>query len=148
MCTTSTNGTVSNPRTTNRFGLNVPWFGRGAEIGGCHGHGLQKVAVLAIVDGEQVLVDQVGQLPLAGEELDQIGGQDAVLDVAQHLLVLVAVEFAEDVVAVLLQDRHRLVEVVVLHGRCRVNVGQRRRRVQHELHVQRQFMKRWLGRLG
>ena len=38
---------------------------------------------------------------LVGEEEGEVGGEDAVLHVAQHLLVLVRVQFGEDVVMLL-----------------------------------------------
>ena len=80
-----------------------------------------------------MLVDQFGQFGAIAEEDGQIRCQNAVLDVAQHLFVIVVVELVEDVVALLLQDGHCLIEVMMFHGRRRVNRSQWGLCVQHEL---------------
>ena len=87
------------------------------------------------------------------KEEGEVGGEDAVLHVAQHLLVLLRAELPdavlddlhlgdddhdvpEDVVSLLLEDAHGHVEVVVLHGRGGVDSSQRRSNVNHELVVE------------
>ena len=44
---------------------------------------------------------QLGKLGLVGEEEGEVGGEDAVLHVAQHLLVLLGAQLGEDVVVLL-----------------------------------------------
>ena len=56
---------------------------------------------------------QLGKLGLVGEEEGEVGGEDAVLHVAQHLLVLLGPEPAQDVAAVLLSAANRLIGEVV-----------------------------------
>ena len=50
---------------------------------------------------ERVLLHNVGQARLVGEEESQVGGQDAVLHVADHRLVLLRVQVAQQVVLLL-----------------------------------------------
>ena len=76
------------------------------------------------------------QARLVGEEESEVGGEDAVLDVTQHLLVLVWGQLGEDVVILLLQDDYRHVEVVVLHGRGGVDSRKGGANVNHELIVE------------
>ena len=86
------------------------------------------------------------------KEKGEVGGKDAVLHIAQHLLVLLRAELPdavlddisgdddhdvpEDVVPLLLEDAHGHVEVVVLHGRGGVDSSQRRPNVNHKLVVE------------
>lgn len=84
---------------------------------------------------ELLLLHQHLQPCLVRKEQRQIGRQNAMLHQTQHLLVLAGRQLAENVVAILLQNRHRLIEVMVLHGRRTVDGRYRRRRVQHELVV-------------
>ena len=51
---------------------------------------------------ERVLLHNVGQARLVGEEESQVGGQDAVLHVADHCLVLLRVQVAQQVVLLLI----------------------------------------------
>ena len=87
------------------------------------------------------------------KEEGKVGGKDAVLHIAQHLLVLFRAELPdtvlddlnlgdnhhdvpEDVVPLLLENAHGHVEVVVLHGRGGVDGSQWRSDVDHELVVE------------
>ena len=51
---------------------------------------------------EGVLLDNIGQPCLVGEEESEVGGKDAVLDVADHRLVLLGVQVAQQVVLLLI----------------------------------------------
>ena len=51
---------------------------------------------------EGVLLDNIGQPCLVGEEESEVGGEDAVLDVADHRLVLLGVQVAQQVVLLLI----------------------------------------------
>ena len=55
------------------------------------------------VPREGVLLEDVGQPGLVGEEQGQVGGQNAVLDVAQDLSILVMIQLGKDVVVFLRQ---------------------------------------------
>ena len=87
------------------------------------------------------------------KEEGEVGGKDAVLHIAQHLLVLFRPKLPdavlddlnlgdnhhdvpENVVPLLLENAHGHVEVVVLHGRGGVDGSQWRSDVDHELVVE------------
>ncbi len=53
------------------------------------------------VPRERALLEDVPQPGLVREEEGEVGGQDAVLDVAQDLAVLLRIQAAEDVVVLL-----------------------------------------------
>ena len=55
----------------------------------------------------------------------QVSGEDGVLDHSQHLAVLAGAQAVQDPVAVQVEDDQRLVEVVSLQGRARVELRQR-----------------------
>ena len=57
--------------------------------------------VLRVGPVEAVRVEDVRQPRLVGEEEGEVGGEDAVLHVAQHLLVLLGAQLGEDVVVLL-----------------------------------------------
>ena len=57
--------------------------------------------MLGLCPRELVFLHDVGQLRLVGEEEGEVGGEDAVLHVAQHLLVLLGAQLGEDVVVLL-----------------------------------------------
>lgn len=82
--------------------------------------------VVRQVPREGVVLQDVGESGLVGKEEGQVGGQDAVLDVAQDLPIFLGVQLGEDVVVLLLEDVDRHVEVVVLHGGGGVEDGQGR----------------------
>ena len=74
----------------------------------CHGSGdmcPQNVTspspVFRVRPVEAVRVEDVRQPRLVGEEEGEVGGEDAVLHVAQHLLVLLGAQLGEDVVVLL-----------------------------------------------
>ena len=67
----------------------------------CHAQRHGQVAVLGLRPRELVLLHDVCQLGLVGEEEGEVGGEDAVLHVAQHLLVLLGAQLGEDVVVLL-----------------------------------------------
>ena len=85
---------------------------------------------------ELVLLHDVCQPRLVGEEEGEVGGEDGLLHHVQRLLVLLGVEAVEDAVGLLLEDAHPHAEVVVLHGRAGVDLGQRGLDVDHELVVE------------
>ena len=58
-----------------------------------------------LVPVKHIVLHNVGQPGLVGEEEGQVGGQDAVLHVPQHLLVLIGAQLAEDVVVLLLNKK-------------------------------------------
>ena len=72
---------------------------------------------------EAILLNEMGQFGLVREEEGEVGGEDAVFDVAEDLSVLLRVEFLEDVVILILEDVDGHVEVVVLHGGGGVDGG-------------------------
>ena len=84
---------------------------------------------------KHVVLHNVGQPGLVREEHGQVGGQDGFLHHVQNLLVLLGVEAVKDAVGLLLEDADPHGEVVVLHGGGRVDLGQRRLDVNHELVV-------------
>ena len=57
------------------------------------------------VPAEAVGLNDVGQPGLVGEEKGQVCGQDAVLHVPQHLLVLIRAQLAEYIVVLLIKNR-------------------------------------------
>lgn len=61
--------------------------------------------VIRQIPGKGPLPQDFAQPGLVGEEQGQVGGEDAVLDVAQDLPVLITVQFGEDVVVFLLNKR-------------------------------------------
>ena len=101
----------------------------------CHAQRHCQVAVLGLSPRELVLLHDVGQLGLVGEEEGEVGGEDAGLHGLQHLVVLLVVEVVEDVVGLLLEDGDPHAEVVVLHGGAGVHPSQRGLHVDHELVV-------------
>ena len=69
--------------------------------------------VFRVIPVKTVRLQDVGEAGLVGEEKSEVGGEDAVLHVAQHLLVLLGPEPAQDVAAVLLSAANRLIGEVV-----------------------------------
>ncbi len=61
------------------------------------------------VPRERLLLENVPESSLVGEEQREVGGEDAVLDVAQDLPVLVVIQFGKDVVVLLRSRRIRLI---------------------------------------
>ena len=57
--------------------------------------------MLGVAPVEQALLQDAGQFGLVGEEECQVGGQDAVFDVAERLFVLGTGQLAQDVVSLL-----------------------------------------------
>jgi hypothetical protein len=62
---------------------------------------IDSLPVFWISPGESLLTSKLWQFGLVGEEKCQICGQDAMLHITQHLLVLPAAQLAEDVVTLL-----------------------------------------------
>ena len=61
--------------------------------------------MLWVAPVEAVRLHDAGQPGLVGEEEGEVGSQDAVLHVPQHLLVLVWTQLGEDVVILLDKDK-------------------------------------------
>ena len=57
-----------------------------------------------VIPVERVLLHNVGQARLVGEEESQVGGQHAVLHVADHRLVLLRVQVPQQVVLLLSKE--------------------------------------------
>lgn len=85
-----------------RLHLDVPRLGRRGQVAGRHRDRLDQHPVLDDAPRELLRLDQAGQLGLVGKEDGQIGGQDAMLYQAEHLLVFAARQLAEDIVTLLI----------------------------------------------
>ena len=115
--------------------LHGPGLGAGVEVTACHAESHGQHPVIRDCPVKTVLLHNVGQASLVGEEQGQVGGEDGLLHHVQHLLVLLRVKTVEDAVGLLLEDADPHVEVVVLHGAGGVHLGQGRLNINHELVV-------------
>ena len=115
--------------------MDRPWFGGRVEVTASHTEGHGQHAMVRDGPVEGVLLDNVGQPRFVGEEHGEVSGEDGLLHHIQSLLVLLGVEAVKDAVGLLLEDADPHGEVVVLHGGGRVDLGQRRLDVNHELVV-------------
>ena len=88
------------------FPLDWPRLGARAEVTASHAERHGQVTVIGDVPVKLLLLHNVGQPRLVGEEHGQVGGEDCLLHHVEHFLVLLGVEAVEDAVGLLLQDAH------------------------------------------
>ena len=95
------------------FPLDWPRLGARAEVTASHAERHGQVTVIGDVPVKLLLLHNVGQPRLVGEEHGQVGSEDGLLHHVQHVLVLLGVEAVEDAVGLLLQDANPHAEVQV-----------------------------------
>ena len=71
------------------------------------------------------VVDKLLEVSFLAEVEGKVGGEDRRLDDVNSFAVLARREVHENVTAFATQDHETLVEVVVLHRRCRVQLSER-----------------------
>ena len=105
--------------------LNFPGLRGGGQVTAGHNDGLQLHPMLGILPVKLIPLQDTLDRVFVGEKQREIRGEDAVFDVSQHLPVLLRSQGAENVMAFLLENGDRLVEMMVL---CRGKF------IQHQLY--------------
>ena len=94
--------------------LNFPGLRGGGQVTAGHDDGLQLHPMLGVLPVKLIPLQDALDRVFVGEKQGEIRGEDAVFNVSQHLPVLLRSQRAENVMAFLLKNGDRLVEMMVL----------------------------------